>query len=475
MKRYIVLFWTTCLFLCGCEDFLTVKPKSDIKDVDLFSTAEGCEDALYGSYAEIGGQNMYGRQMRYFVPELLTHAWQVNQTDLNSGSGQINNYMHEGKGARDEYAVIWKSTYAAIAQINDILTNLQKAAPGKYRYFDYYRGEALGIRAFLHFDLLRLFAPHIGSKPEARAIPYVTTWGNRVTPFSTVGQVYKALLSDLKKAELSLEKAEKLEDDGKTTFLKNRQLHFNLDAARATLARVYWMRGDLDSACLYAEKVIETKKYKVVSQMNVKNMLASIVAQDETIWGIYQRMPFGSMGEDFYKNSGLLPRADALDFYESSGSVMDLRRNWFREKKYRPSWETPNTYFLKFLDEDAYNNQGAPEFGGITGFSLIRMPEMYYIAAEALLEKDPEKARAYFNLVIENRGRVGLQAGQRLTLQELNEERFREFFGEGYEWYNMKRQNRDLYLPASAETVKGSDERYTLTIPNEEFDYRQEE
>ena len=77
--------------------------------------------------------------------------------------------------------------------------------------------------------------------------------------------------------------------------------------------------------------------------------------------------------------------------------------------------------------------------------------------------------------MIENRGLVGLLAGQRLTLQELNEERFREFFGEGYEWYNMKRQNRDLYLPASAETVKGSDERYTLTIPNEEFDYRQEE
>ena len=45
----------------GCDDFLTVKPKSDIKDVELFSTAEGCEDAIYGAYAKLGADGLYGR------------------------------------------------------------------------------------------------------------------------------------------------------------------------------------------------------------------------------------------------------------------------------------------------------------------------------------------------------------------------------------------------------------------------------
>lgn len=95
------------------------------------------------------------------------------------------------------------------------------------------------------------------------------------------------------------------------------------------------------------------------------------------------------------------------------------------------------------------------------------------IAAEALVEKDPAKATTYFDQVGVARGRGSLkERGKSVTLSDINEERFREFFGEGYEWYNMKRQNRDLYIPGTSETVSGTDALYTITIPDDEFDYR---
>ena len=59
---------------------------------------------------------------------------------------------------------MWSEQYAIIGYINNILAHLDERPD--LTLHDYYRGEMLGLRAFLHFDLLRLFARPT-SRPKA--------------------------------------------------------------------------------------------------------------------------------------------------------------------------------------------------------------------------------------------------------------------------------------------------------------------
>lgn len=46
MKR--ILLACISLFFLGCGNFLDINPESEVVNDDMFSTAEGVEDALYG-------------------------------------------------------------------------------------------------------------------------------------------------------------------------------------------------------------------------------------------------------------------------------------------------------------------------------------------------------------------------------------------------------------------------------------------
>ena len=96
---------------------------------------------------------------------------------------------------------------------------------------------------------------------------------------------------------------------------------------------------------------------------------------------------------------------------------------------------------------------------------------MYYIAAECMLESNPGLAQEYFNTVIEHRGLTRLEdRPEPLTLNQtiINEERYKEFWGEGQSFYNMKRQDLLIELPDGT-WVKPV---YLIPIPDIEFDYR---
>ena len=70
-------------------------------------------------------------------------------------------------------------------------------------------------------------------------------------------------------------------------FLNYRETHFNLYAVQALMARVYWMKGDMTNAGNYAEKVINSGKFPLVDETEVKDYLAGTLSPKETIFGLY--------------------------------------------------------------------------------------------------------------------------------------------------------------------------------------------
>ena len=471
MKKYILLI-VIATFTVACDHFLTVRPKSEITEKELFTTPEGVEEGLYGVYSTMAGASLYGKNASWYVPDILAHYYAVNQS-MGGGLWEMVNYDHEN--ARDMYGFLWNNMYQAIGYVNNVINSLDREDASGMRYYALYKGEALGLRAFMHFDLVRLFAPQITEAAQKQGIPYVRQWTSRVTPFRSVGEVYRAVISELKEAERLLEEGEQAGIGRDDRFVQNRRIHFNLHAARATLARVYWMERQMDSAAMYARKVIDAKQSAFAEQREVAGLTAGIIANKEAIWGLYSGDLQESVVSAFYTYSlaTLYPASDYKSWYPGSGLDNDLRlSNWFG---YRQGDVGGNTYFMKLLDENHYLNPGT-SWQGLPGINMLRLPEMYLIMAEALLPEAPDEATAYFDAFISARGLQSLaDKGRTVTLADIQAERRKEWIGEGQEWFRMKRENAEVRLPASGKVVPGTPELYILPIPLEEFEFRYEE
>ena len=275
MKKIIILLCIPFFFL-GCDSFLDVNPDSEVVNDDMFNSASGVEDALYGVYMTMVTKDMYGRLMSTTIPEILAQ----NFTSTYQYLPYLGRFEYERSETRNMYKNIWKTSYLAISYLNNIINNLESKSEKDFRHYNLYMGEALGLRAVIHFDLLRFFAVHVTSIDEAakaRAIPYVTEYDFKVTPYFSVEEIYSKVIAELKRAEAYLSEDEVLMPaervGNEKGFTGARVLHFNLYGAQATLARVYWMKGDLDSARIYADKVIRSNKFRFASKTSLNTFM----------------------------------------------------------------------------------------------------------------------------------------------------------------------------------------------------------
>ena len=478
MRKYSILI--LFFFLVACDDFLSVKPKAEIVEHVYFDTPEGFEDALYGVYSTLSSPELYGEYLSWGL--LDAFAQYYKKASINDNIKSILILEHEK--LRTYYNLIWNKGYESIGYVNNVLRNLERKSENSMHYYKLYKGEALGLRAYLHFDLLRLFAPHIASKPNGQGIPYVTIYEALVTPFKTVSEVYDLIIKDLNEAELLLQEDETLLvyprkfelNDG---FATCREIHFNLYAVQALLARVYWMKGDMPNALIYAKKVIDSGKFPLEDKLNMRKFVAGTITEKEAIWGVYTTQLLDDVKRSFYTYDPTytwLPADDNAALYSvAQEDGNDMRGNdWFRIL-IGENESDRIVRCMKIVNETKISNPAEYISTKIEGINMIRIPEMYLIAAEALLESDVEEAQKYFDTFIESRGLFKYKdrpGSPSLVLEDIIKERRKEFVQEGQYFYTLKRNNMDIYVDALRTTLQGTDELYTFIIPDEEFEYR---
>ena len=476
LKHYILC--ALALPLLGCSSFLDVNPKGEVFDKDMFESAEGYEDALYGIYAELGTQKSLYSDYMFWVPETLS----INVTLSDDGMSN----MAIGEWSRTHASTIrndiWSAAYKVINHINNIVSHIEKGGDHEFRHTPLYKGEALALRALLHFDMLRMYGAPIWADEasKARAIPYVSKYSFDITAFSSLDEAYEKVIADLKEAEKCLAEDETLVEPVRTNasdggFTSCRIIHMNLYAVQALLARVYWSKNDLENAAIYAKKVIDSGKFgfRPVTAFNQPDNGA--LDLNETIFGIYSTesqkknaSKYQLDGKSTDSNFTMASDYRSLYLDGSSSSQTDYRlAAWFDEGL--------NT--LRRLVSPSYYTSDKPSYTGksILGINMIRIPEMYYIMAEALLESDPDTASDYFDAVIKTRGLDALgEQGHTVTADALYIERRKEFYGEGQQWFNMKRLGKDI-VATSTITLSGSDvNTYKIPLPKDEEDNREE-
>ncbi len=207
MKRYIkILILIPFVASCG---WLDISPENTIDEKELFSTGYGFRNALNGVYLEMGNTAVYGENLSW---GFLSAAAQEYLTD-NSSTGvntlavckDAADFVYNSANTQPVIAEIWETQYSIIANVNKILEHIDDLDKSAFAYGDderdMIRAEALALRALLHFDLLRLFAPAPATSPMGTFIPYRTEFSSEIGEKLTVMQFLEKVLKDINAAE----------------------------------------------------------------------------------------------------------------------------------------------------------------------------------------------------------------------------------------------------------------------------------
>ena len=376
--KYVIYLFVALLATTSCDDFLNITPDGQSKRDEQLATTEGIEDAMYGVYSQLRSSSLYGQEMYFQTLEILAQNLYVSGNDDYEALG---NFEYANTFVKSQFEAIWVAMYKNISNVNSILNSPLVENATEFPY-SVYRGEALGLRAFMHFDLVRLFAEQYTENPTANGIPYATEFSLKTPAFESLAKNYEHILADLHEAEALLDNENEYE--GASNYMLDRQIHFNKYAVWGTLARVYLTMGDKEQAANYARKVIEDGKYMLKEKTEVNDDLAGVLSKKECLFGVYFSGFYAYVSEKLEQlrpSSSLYLRHDFKEMYEKDASGSDSRFSaYFREENLADGMVYRLSKFTDIYEKNGTVSNRPSEL--ILGINMIRIPEMYYIMAD---------------------------------------------------------------------------------------------
>ena len=482
MVKYIKII-SACLFIgvgaVGCNDFLDVNPAGTVTQDKMFRDVQGYRDAMYGIYANLATTNLYGKNLTYGfadqLAQLFTPPRITESQDLTSY--KVLQYDYTYPEIENMINSIWGDMYKVISYVNNVLENIQYADMDSHPDYRLINGEAHALRAFLHFDLMRYFCEHIGLSPDAGGIPYAYTFDLKNKELFTLKECYENVLEDLTIAQ------HLLVNDTSQVATEYRGTTYNfvtLPAVYAMKARVFHYEGQLDSAGIYAEKVMQFSNYHLVTSPTEIPDIEKYPGGSEMIWGLGTTKLYDVLFDEFQADPVtsfelMRPREDVEEIYKDvnwDAQNHDYRFDNFFEKEDR-GW-----VFNRLLKVDRESPDDIEEQKKNTkGICMLRLPEMYYIAAEAAyVQGQKEKASEYLEAVRSSRGLTNALPEDRTnTLEkfnlELQKERRKEFWGEGQTFLDYKRTNATFYDVSNKNMITLTSKIAVLPWPRNEQEF----
>ena len=456
-----------CIFTLGsCSDWFDISPKTDIKAEDLYQSENGFMSSLAGLYVLMTEENSYGADMTFALLDQLVQMYDFIPEGTNSNLS-VYNYSQSTSGGYNTKGRLenaWLTSYNIIANANNLLKWLDRKGEEVILDDDtrnMIRGEALAIRAFIHFDLLRGWGPmNYAGNPDVRetkCIPYRIVADNSKQPLLPASKIVENIIKDLEQAKecLSFEKDTEL-GQGVNASL-DRRYRFNYHAVNATLARVHNYAGNTSDAKTLALEVINDCGLDIQSSNDEDPILFN-----EVLCGVnmYQMTNFTS---NYFASGDKIASKHYIEFqtidiiFETNGSESDDMRA--RNSAFLRNSALQMAVTNKYAEND---NEVIP---------LIRLPEMYYIVCECT---EGDESAYYVNLI---RNRRGISSANNLKcntaeerLAALESEYRKEFYAEGQYFYFLKSHGVTEPLAHKPE-VTMTEERFVFPLPDREKEY----
>ena len=483
MKKIIYTMIIACTTLfASCDSWLEVKPYDQIAEGELQKSEEGYQKMLNGIYIDLNSDALYGQTLSVEMIEVMGGAYTIGTDNSVWGNYKdLSSYQYNTEYWRNRLDQTWNKAYALILNCNKILETID----GNKNLFtdgSYYiiKGEALALRAMLHFDMLRLFGPVYSKDSDKKAIPYYTKQTNSPEPILTAQEVMEKITADYEDALNYLAndpvKTEgtmmSSTEDGSSNFLRYRALRLNYYAVEALMARAYLYMGNKTEAFKYATDVIKTADQNIFPFVD-KNLVIGSPADPDRIFSsevlfALTNTSRGTIHKNFFDPSRLPNYVFRMDDSMMSNLVYGgaaTTGGYQDDYRYRACWMATgsNRYFYKYSDMVAN--------GSIqnTMIPMVRLGEMFLIAAESQ-SGDLKAGVQDVNALRRNRGVASLTT---LTPDLLKYEYIRELYGEGQLFYLYKRLNSDIITSAtSSKNPKASDLIFVVPLPDTETENR---
>lgn len=243
MKKIIYSLLVGCIIInaSSCNKFLERKPSGAFTEEEAIKGDADLQGLLNGAYTDYSNKVYNGKFQ--WIEDLLGD--QASGTLYTGDDGEI--FKRKTSIFGDYKNGLYTDMYRPAYIGNKVLENIDKATTARNDI----EGQAYFMRALTHFDAVRLWAQPWGFTTDNTHDGIVLRTNSAITPGqrSTVKAVYDTIIADLKKAENLLGDAVNLGFANKW-------------AAKAFLARVYFLQNDFPNAFAYADQVIKSNKFQ---------------------------------------------------------------------------------------------------------------------------------------------------------------------------------------------------------------------
>ncbi|MBO9684744.1 MAG: RagB/SusD family nutrient uptake outer membrane protein, partial [Flavisolibacter sp.] len=374
----------------------------------------------------------------------------------------------------NSYSGFWNQLYHSILQANNIIASIDRLkAAGTNENFDNYKGQALTARALMYFDLVRLYGKPYSQDKTSLGVPNITEpiEASAQPLRTTVEANYTQILKDLKDAEPLLPKTK---SNGYLNYYGN----------KAIQARVYLNMENYPEALKAAEAIISTNVYKLYTN-------AEWVGSWKTQFGSESIFELG-----IFPNENDLGNSSLGAYLRRKGHGSSQILGWFMASDYflNRLKQDPNDVRLGIMsyDESSNTRLGASyKYSGSTtlegdgkststavNIKVIRLSEIYLIAAEAAYHIDKILAANYLNQIRKRSPGLLPATAATITMDMIIDERSKELFTEGQRFFDMLRLNLpitfndefgSITVSHRSKTIDRTFQKVILPIPQDEI------
>jgi hypothetical protein len=429
--KYLLPLSGLLLVAASCDSFVAVElPQSQLSRAAVFEDKATATAALAAIYAKIrdtgllvGDGSGLSSQLGCYSDELLPfgsptkNSWPFYNNSLLPTNSSISQY--------------WNSSYNQIYAANAVLEGLQGSTQLSEETQKQLQGEALFIRALVHFYLTNLY----GAIPYVMVTDYETN--SRIDKIATA-EVYQKVIGDLQTAASLLLPA----------YPSSGRLRVNRYAAQALLARVYLYAKMYPEASNEASAVLNaTTLYQLETNLDQVFLIGS----KESIW----MLQAANAGQNTKEGSLFIltatpPTNVALtENLVTSFDPLDSRRLQWIQSISNSTTSSTTSWYYTFKYKERNPTPSSKEYSVV-----LRLAEQYLIRAEARAQQgDLIGAREDLNVIRHRAGLAPTTASTKEALLEavLEERRWELFCEQGHRFFDLKRYGQ---LDAALATVK---------------------
>ncbi|WP_306349880.1 RagB/SusD family nutrient uptake outer membrane protein [Flavobacterium sp. '19STA2R22 D10 B1'] len=424
------------LFIFSCEDFTeTDMPQSQLTGPAVFEDVSTANAALSDIYARLREGSVSAGTQLGGTTLFANYADDMDFYGTNVDIEQFN--KHTVLPSNTLLTNLWNTSYGEIYAVNALIEGVQNSTVITGEDRNRLLGEAMFIRAFIHFYLVNIYGD----------IPYITTIdyeANTTVSKMAQTQVYELIVSDLTEAETFLPES----------YPSEYRVRVSKAAALAMLARVYLYIEDYEKARNYATAVINNSLYSVEPNL----ALAFLKESPSIIWS-------------FHPGIAGLNTKDARAYIFSSGPptkaalAVNLRNAFESGDIRQTSWirtitDGTDVWYQAYKYKKSSVTEPSQEYT-----IVLRIEEQHLIRAEArAILGDITGAQQDLNMTRNRAGLPNTTANTTTSLKAaiLQERRFEFFCEQGHRWFDLKRtgnagtalspikpgwQNTDVLLP----------------------------